>query len=81
MTKINDTGTALGKTCTVTATHEKRGKIAGLTVRFEDGSEKKIHPVAFSPAAQFAPAESWGKIIGERNRDFYGDVRRMSARW
>lgn len=76
--QIDQTVLNNAKLATVIAIDVKRGKQI-LTIRFEDGSERKTPAACVSPDVQFAPADV--RAAARPLGDYYGDRARMSARW
>jgi len=56
----------------------RAGKISGYEVRLENGEARVFAPMMIERPIIWS--EATGVVTAPR-RDFYGDVRRMSARW
>jgi hypothetical protein len=67
------------KVAHVVEIHEKRGKVAAYSVRFENGDVKKMAAMMVSLPVEFAPADPTA-FTKPLPRDHYGDQARMFAR-
>ena len=71
-------GTKLAR---VVEIHEKRGKVAAYSVRFENDDVKKMAAMMVSLPVEFAPADPTAFTnFTAKDRDYYGTVERMFSR-